>query len=307
MTFGSTRGPFIRTLYLLGLIGVLPSLSALAQTRNVSASMVQSGTVWETYTVSGEEFSVQLPVLPALSTSDKFVDKLNKYRRERIVGAYADGVVYVVDTYQNLTRQQGLDDLIPELHQADPGTFKRELMLDNVLGREYVFQYGDLNGVRQFYVTSDHSYAFTAVGASLGNRDTGIPKFLASIHFAKTPKGVPLLDGPGMQPEVVSAAASNDQEIFKGKDLPTKARIMSKPEPSYTEQARKDQITGTIVLRCVFASSGAVTNLVVLSKLPDGLTEKAVAAAKQIRFIPAQKDGRFVSMYMQLEYNFNLY
>ena len=307
MTLVSIRVPFIRTLYLLGLIGVLPWLSAFAQTTNTSASMVQSGTIWETYTVSGEEFSVQLPVLPALSTYDRFIDKLNKYRRERIGAAYADGVVYTVDSYQNLTRQQGLDALIPELYQADPGTLKRELMLDNVRGREYVFQYGDLNGVRQFYITSDHFYVFTAVGASLGNRDTGIPKFLASIHFAKTPKGVPLLDGPGMQPDVGSAAAAYEREIFKGKDLTTKARIMSKPEPSYTEQARKDQITGTIVIKCVFAASGAVTNLVVLSTLPDGLTEKAVRAAKQIRFIPPQKDGRFVSMYIQLEYNFNLY
>jgi TonB family protein len=307
MTFDLIRVSFIRPLWLLGIIAVLSSPSVLAQTTSASASIVQSATVWETYMVRGEEFSIQLPVLPAMSTSDNFIVKLNKYRRERIVGAYADGVVYAVDTYQNLTRQQGLDDLIPKLHQADPGTFKRELMLDNVRGREYVFQYGDLNGVRQFYVTSDHFYVFTAVGASLGNRDTGIPKFLASIHFAQTPKGMQLLDGPGMQPDVVSAAAGNDQEIIKGRDLVIKARIMTKPEPSYTEQARKDQITGTVVIKCVFSSSGAVKDIVVVYKLPDGLTEKAVAAAKQIRFIPAQKDGRFVSMYLQLEYNFNLY
>jgi len=37
------------------------------------------------------------------------------------------------------------------------------------------------------------------------------------------------------------------------------------------------------------------------------LTERAIAAAKQIRFVPAQKDGHAVSMWMQLEYNFNLY
>src|SRR5258708_27519292 len=171
MTLVSIRVLFIRTLYLLGLIGVLPWLSAFAQTTNTSASMVQSGTIWETYTVSGEEFSVQLPVLPALSTYDRFIDKLNKYRRERIGAAYADGVVYTVDSYQNLTRQQGLDALIPELYQADPGTLKRELMLDNVRGREYVFQYGDLNGVRQFYITSDHFYVFTAFGASLLKTD----------------------------------------------------------------------------------------------------------------------------------------
>jgi hypothetical protein len=41
--------------------------------------------------------------------------------------------------------------------------------------------------------------------------------------------------------------------------------------------------------------------------LPYGLTEKAIAAARQIRFDPATKDGHKVSMWMKLEYNFNLY
>jgi len=95
--------------------------------------------------------------------------------------------------------------------------------------------------------------------------------------------------------------------IFSGKDVTSKARILEKPEPQYTESARKNQITGTVIIKAIFSSSGQVTNIVAVSKLPDGLTEKAIAAARQIRFVPATKDGRPVSMYMQLEYNFNLY
>jgi hypothetical protein len=41
--------------------------------------------------------------------------------------------------------------------------------------------------------------------------------------------------------------------------------------------------------------------------LPFGLTEKAIAAARLIKFVPAMKGGRPVSVHMQLEYNFNLY
>jgi TonB family protein len=95
--------------------------------------------------------------------------------------------------------------------------------------------------------------------------------------------------------------------IFSGKDVTSKARILEKPEPQYTEAARKNQITGTVVIRAVFSSAGQVTNIVAVSRLPDGLTEKAIGAARQIRFVPATKDGHPVSMYMQLEYNFNLY
>jgi TonB family protein len=95
--------------------------------------------------------------------------------------------------------------------------------------------------------------------------------------------------------------------IFSGKDVTTKARLISKPEPQYTEDARKNQVTGTVVLKVVFASNGSVTNIRTVSGLPYGLTERAIAAARQIKFVPATKDGHQVSMWMQLEYNFNLY
>ncbi|HEV8371277.1 MAG TPA: TonB family protein [Pyrinomonadaceae bacterium] len=95
--------------------------------------------------------------------------------------------------------------------------------------------------------------------------------------------------------------------IFTGKDVTSKARLISKPEPQYTEDARKNQITGTVVLKVVFASSGQVTNIRTVSGLPYGLTERAIAAARLIKFVPATKDGHQVSMWMQLEYNFNLY
>jgi len=95
--------------------------------------------------------------------------------------------------------------------------------------------------------------------------------------------------------------------IFSGKEVTSKARVLEKPEPTYTEAARKNQITGTVVLRAVFSAGGTVTNIHAVSGLPDGLTERAIAAAKNIRFVPASKDGHPVSMWMELQYNFNLY
>ena len=95
--------------------------------------------------------------------------------------------------------------------------------------------------------------------------------------------------------------------IFNPKDVTVKARILSRPEPQYTEEARKNQVSGTVVLRAVFSSGGQVTNIRTVSGLPYGLTERAIAAARMIRFSPAMKDGRAVSQYIQIEYNFNLY
>jgi TonB family protein len=96
-------------------------------------------------------------------------------------------------------------------------------------------------------------------------------------------------------------------KVYTTKDVTSKARILSRPEPLYTEAARRNQVPGTVILRAVFSAGGSVTNIKAVKGLPDGLTEKAIAAARQIKFVPAQKDGRSVSQYIQIEYNFNLY
>lgn len=86
-----------------------------------------------------------------------------------------------------------------------------------------------------------------------------------------------------------------------------RARVLAKPEPHYTEEARRNAITGSVVLRVVFSRTGEVINIRAVQALPFGLTERAIAAARLIRFRPATRDGRPVNVYMQLEYNFNLY
>ena len=94
---------------------------------------------------------------------------------------------------------------------------------------------------------------------------------------------------------------------YRAAEVEQKARLLSKPEPQYTEEARRNQVSGTVVLRAVFSSSGDVIQIRALRTLPFGLTERAIAAARQIQFVPAVKGGQPVSVSIQLEYNFNLY
>jgi protein TonB len=94
---------------------------------------------------------------------------------------------------------------------------------------------------------------------------------------------------------------------LRSREVEQKARLLSKPEPQYSEEARKQGITGTVILRVIFSSTGEITQIRAVQTLPFGLTERAIAAAREIKFLPAMKGGRPVSVYMQLEYNFNLY
>ncbi|HZG51393.1 MAG TPA: energy transducer TonB [Pyrinomonadaceae bacterium] len=98
-----------------------------------------------------------------------------------------------------------------------------------------------------------------------------------------------------------------ESEVLTAKDVTRKAVISYKPEPHYTYDARRHNVTGTVRLRLVLAADGAVREIVPLTTLPDGLTEQAVEAARDIEFTPAVKDGRAVSQYATVEYNFNIY
>jgi TonB family protein len=72
----------------------------------------------------------------------------------------------------------------------------------------------------------------------------------------------------------------------------TPVEIISKPTPTYTEEARKLRIEGEVLLEVMFEASGRLRVLRVVRGLGHGLDENAQRAAEQIRFKPAMKDGQ---------------
>ncbi len=86
-----------------------------------------------------------------------------------------------------------------------------------------------------------------------------------------------------------------------------KIKFISKPKASYTDQARTNQIQGTVRLRVTFSASGQIGSISPVSGLPYGLTEQAIAAARQIRFEPAKRNGVPIPTTAVVEYNFNIY
>jgi TonB family protein len=158
----------------------------------------------------------------------------------------------------------------------------------------------------QVFATKKRFYRFQVFGAT--SEDPRVKPFFASIALGKG-KGTQVSDGQGTAygPGAHSTTPISTERIYTGKEVDRKAVLVVRIEPQYTEVARANKRTGTVVLKVVFSPAGNVTNMRTVSGLPHGLTERAIAAARGIKFIPAMKDGKFVAMWMQLEYNFNLY
>ncbi|HYG78902.1 MAG TPA: hypothetical protein VD861_00860, partial [Pyrinomonadaceae bacterium] len=79
------------------------------------------------------------------------------------------------------------------------------------------------------------------------------------------------LDGY-LKPKTERPAAPPSADAAK--ESGQKARILSRPEPKFTELARQMGVSGTVILRAVFSSDGRIRHIRVMNPLPYGLTEE---------------------------------
>jgi hypothetical protein len=157
----------------------------------------------------------------------------------------------------------------------------------------------DLKGIAKEKVKS-------SFGAILLDDDSYVRVHLIT-PYPIPPQGMNMADGTMIvmirermsDPAATVANEGVDEEVYTGKEVTQKVRLRSKPPPNFPAG-----LSGTVVLKAVFASSGKITKIVVLQDVP-GMTEEAIKAARKITFDPAIKDGRYVAQWIQLEYHLN--
>ena len=86
----------------------------------------------------------------------------------------------------------------------------------------------------------------------------------------------------------------------------TPVQVLAKPNPVYTDEARRLKIEGEVLLEVDFPAAGECRVLRVLRGLGYGLDEAAARAAQQIRFTPATRDGQPVDSTATLHVLFQL-
>ena len=86
-------------------------------------------------------------------------------------------------------------------------------------------------------------------------------------------------------------------------DPPT---IIYRRDPIYSEDARKAQYEGTVVLEAIVRKDGSVEIVRVVRGLGLGLDENAMEALSEWRFSPAMRNGQPVDVVLNIEVNFTL-
>lgn len=336
----------LKTLLSLLLLALVFDAS-LASTRThapaTQAATAPQQAAWAAYTFYGEEFSAMLPEMPALDHTSRIINgDPNQIGSARNYGAYGNHVVYLIRAYDKPREREDLNYFAREYvrsfvygQRVVELRVQRELPRGKFSGRQYIIasdtQPTSLAASSIYvFLTARHAYVLRAFGADDNHPD--VQRFLTSFTLADSPGGRLVVDdsklplppvaiadetsssndktpsgGENSQNVTPSTGANDVGKIYKASEVTRKAQMVLKPEPSYTEKARRNQITGVVRLRIVLSADGKVTNIVAVKVLPHGLTELAALAARHIKFIPAVKDDRPVSQHAIIEYNFNIY
>lgn len=133
-------------------------------------------------------------------------------------------------------------------------------------------------GISMSSTTAGGTFAVGVGNTTYGKADT-TPTDPSKVQAYRAPKYVPP-GGADTQPEVANE--------FK---------------PPYPEEAKKNDIEGTVVLKITVDENGAVIDAKVVKGLGFGLDEASVAAIRKFKFKPATKGGEAVGT--TLTYNFS--
>ena len=86
----------------------------------------------------------------------------------------------------------------------------------------------------------------------------------------------------------------------------TPPRLLREVKADYTDEARRRNIEGEVVLEIVVRRDGSVSDIKVMNGLGMGLNERAVAAVRQWQFAPAKRLGTPVDVIVEVAVEFKL-
>jgi TonB family protein len=136
-------------------------------------------------------------------------------------------------------------------------------------------------------------------GPGVGNGNGGKNGARGTIASAGFGNGVAVASGGGSRGGVQQAGFSNEVAAptaprvrqTAAEDNTKPVVILSVPRPVYTAEGRANKVQGEVLLQVIFTASGQVQVERVVKGLGYGLDQAAEAAARQIQFRPATRDG----------------
>jgi periplasmic protein TonB len=110
-------------------------------------------------------------------------------------------------------------------------------------------------------------------------------------------------DGNGIGPGSGGGTGGGPYRPGSGITAPT---ILREVKPDYTEEGRRRNVEGDVVVEIIVKSDGTVGNVKLLQGLGAGLDQRAIDAVRQWRFSPARRLGTPVDVVVEVAVEFKL-
>ncbi len=292
--------------FLLSLI-----FAALAQAQAPTDAPID----WTAYKIDSHKLSISFPKLPIRFDMG---DLCNQKRTENFL-AYAEEVVYKLtvvkreqpDFNLNFCRTSskfGIDTLnarraelqntsvktstdgATELWTSRPGSQNKKVWIIDELKKGRWIELtvtgrGDLPKAEEFMRSLDSSSSGDGIAVGEGSEQT--------------------LGDRGVDTSVMVASPTPEAAAKEEGSAPLE--IIGKVKAQYTDAARSNKEQGTVTLRVTFLANGGIGNIETINGLKYGLTERAIAAAKKMVFLPQRVKGVAVTTTRPVSFSFNIY
>lgn len=320
----------MKNLFLIILVILSCSIFAISQTETPKSAD------WKTFVPENEEFSIETPVELTASvykTSNPSEDTSRRYLNS-LDGAYfyifSDDpkkpaqykfvLNFVYGNSQNGTDKSFAGVEAKKFEFTDNVNFFHTILIVQGEKRFYVFQ--SISPVEKNPVVERFFNSLKLNGKSFpeklvepkNEKDINISidkEIKQNVIIPGTGQGNGSATGSGggygigqsnrTTPENRSTTTTSSNNVTAG------VKILTKPRANYTDLARFYEMTGKVVLRVIFSANGTIGSISLISKLPFGLTEQAIAAAREMGFEPAMRNGAAISVTKPVEYTFTIF
>lgn len=284
---------------------------------------------WKTLAPDSEEFTIEMPVFAATGQfKQRMIDETDsRFYSTQAGGAYfyaiSDNVknslqIRMVRNFIILNDAAGTrstlgDYQIEKYVFSENQTYYHTILLVQSKNRVYAFQ-----ALSPTQKNESVEKFFQSLKLKSGSGFAGIPEPTEKIIPNRTLRqtfgigsGKGSGQGSGQGNGIGNGAGTSlSNQTTPGADPDKETRgvmILTKPRANYTDYARFYDITSKVVLRVTFSANGKIGAISVISGLPFGLTEQAIAAARGITFKPALREGVPYSVTKPVEYSFIIY
>ncbi|HEY0458426.1 MAG TPA: hypothetical protein VGC97_04690, partial [Pyrinomonadaceae bacterium] len=255
---------------------------------------------WQTYRGNSEDFTAEFPAQPKTS---EIKNPKGGYKEQigDLYKSYFNKTFYFVIACKSTACQQFevVQNLKFKARNAENSQFTEKTLDDSVIETSFVDSEGFFQKIRQLK-TDKIYFIVQTISEAPGSEDA--ERFFNSFRLNAADEKVlkakqekfrerlvtePFQITPPTNTKTPAPSPTASNSSTTDKPVAKSVEILTKPRANYTDAARIYEISGEVVLRVTFSANEQVGSIMPLKKLPFGLTENAIAAAKGITFKPA--------------------